>query len=143
MPVTLIVYDDWLPVVGATLGDFQVVVDGALRLAPDTPVKVTPYVPKPGSATAAPLASPPGASLVVHFAKGKATLDAEAMRLLQGFAPAMKGGPNPIDVTGYVDRTGNRAANEALAKHRAVAVRDALLAEGRDPGNAGSVLRAG
>jgi membrane fusion protein (multidrug efflux system) len=121
--------DDWFIAQGLAAGD-QVVVDGALRLAPDMPVKITPYVPKAVPAVAAPVASPPGASLVVHFAKGKSTLDAEAMRLLQGFAPAMKAGPNPIDVTGYVDRTGNRTANEALAKQRAVTVRDALLAEG-------------
>jgi outer membrane protein OmpA-like peptidoglycan-associated protein len=87
-------------------------------------------VPKPGTAAAAPVSSLPGASLSVHFAKGKSTLDAEAIRLLKGFAPAMKGGTNPIDVTGYADRTGNYAANVELAKRRAIAVRDALLAEG-------------
>ena len=52
------------------------------------------------------------------------------MRLLKGFAPAMKAGPNPIDVTGFADRTGNHAANVELAKRRATAVRDALVAEG-------------
>ena len=51
-------------------------------------------------------------------------------RLLKGFAPAMKAGPNPIDVTGFADRTGNHAANVELAKQRALAVRDALVAEG-------------
>jgi membrane fusion protein (multidrug efflux system) len=121
--------DGWFISQGLVAGD-QVVVDGTLRLAPDTPVKATPYVLKPGVAEAAPVSSPPGASLVVHFARGKATLDAEALRLLKGFVPAMKGGTNPIDVTGYADRTGNRAANVELAKRRATAVRDALLAEG-------------
>ena len=42
----------------------------------------------------------------------------------------MKAGPNPIDVTGFADRTGDRSANVELAKRRAVAVRDALIAEG-------------
>jgi cytochrome c oxidase subunit 2 len=93
-------------------------------------VKATPYVPKPGSAEAAPVSSPAGASLAVHFAKGRSTLDAEALRLLKGFAPAMKAGANPIDVTGFADRSGNHAANVELAKRRAQAVRDALVAEG-------------
>jgi membrane fusion protein (multidrug efflux system) len=121
--------DSWFVPQGLAAGD-QVVVDGALRLAPDAPVKATPYVPKPGSSEAAPVTVPTGASLAVHFAAGKFTLDAEAMRLLKGFAPAMKAGPNPIDVTGFTDRTGNHAANVDLAKRRASAVRDALVAEG-------------
>ena len=52
------------------------------------------------------------------------------MRLLKGFAPAMTAGTNSIDVTGYADRMGNRAANIDLATRRAAAVRNALLAEG-------------
>jgi len=121
--------DDWFISQGLVAGD-RVVVDGALRLAPDALVKATAYVPKAGSATSAPVSASPGASLVVHFAKGKSVLDDEALRLLKGFAPPMKGGSNPIDVTGYVDRNGNYAANADLAKRRAIAVRDALLAEG-------------
>jgi len=73
---------------------------------------------------------PTGATLIVNFASGKWTLDAEAMRLLKGFVPPMKAGPNPIDVTGFADRTGNYTANVALAKRRATSVRDALVAEG-------------
>jgi membrane fusion protein (multidrug efflux system) len=121
--------DDWFVTQGLASGDV-VVVDGGLRLAQGMPVKATPYVPKPGSAGAAPVTRPAGAALVVQFASGKATLDDEALRLLKGFAPPMKAGPNLIDVTGYADRTGNRAANVELAKRRATAVRDALVAEG-------------
>jgi outer membrane protein OmpA-like peptidoglycan-associated protein len=101
-----------------------------LRLAPDAPVEVTPYVPKPGSLEAAPATRPTGATVSVHFAAGKAELDAEAIRILKELAPAMKGGTNPIDVTGFADRTGDRNANVELAKRRAMAVREALLAEG-------------
>jgi membrane fusion protein (multidrug efflux system) len=121
--------DDWFIAQGLVAGD-QVAVDGTLRLAPDATVKASAYVPKAATAVMAPVSSPPGASLTVHFAKGKATLDAEAIRLLKGFAPAMKAGTKPIDVTGYADRSGNYAANVELAKRRAIAVRDALLAEG-------------
>jgi len=121
--------DSWFIAQGLAGGD-RVVVDGALRLAPDAPVKVTAYTPKPGSPEGAPATRPPGATLVVNFAIGTATLDAEAVRLLKGFAPGMKAGPNPIDVTGFADRTGSHAANVELAKRRAMAVRDALVAEG-------------
>ncbi|MBK7591081.1 MAG: efflux RND transporter periplasmic adaptor subunit [Betaproteobacteria bacterium] len=121
--------DSWFIAQGLAAGD-RVVVDGTLRLAPDAPVKVAPYVPKADSPEAAPATRPEGATLAVSFATGKATLDAEALRLLKGFAPAMKAGVNPIDVTGFADRTGNRSANAELAKRRAMAVRDALIAEG-------------
>jgi outer membrane protein OmpA-like peptidoglycan-associated protein len=121
--------DSWIIKQGLAAGD-QVIVDGSLRLGPDAPVKATPYVPKAGSAEAAPPTPPPGASLVVFFDKGKATLDAEALRLLKAFAPPAKEGPNPIDVTGYADRAGNRTANLEIANRRAAAVRDALIAEG-------------
>jgi membrane fusion protein, multidrug efflux system len=118
--------DNWFIAQGLAAGD-QVVVDGALRLAPDVAVKATPFVLK---IDAGPVSAPPGASLIVRFATGKAALDAEALRLLKGFAPAMRAGPNPIDVTGFADRTGNHASNVELAKRRATAVRDALVAEG-------------
>jgi outer membrane protein OmpA-like peptidoglycan-associated protein len=66
----------------------------------------------------------------VHFAVRKTALDAEATRILKGLVPAMKAGVNPIDITGFIDRTGNHATNVDLAKRRAIVVRDALLAEG-------------
>jgi membrane fusion protein (multidrug efflux system) len=121
--------ESWFIAQGLAAGD-QVVVDGAIKLAPDAPVKATAYLPKPGTAETAPASSPPGASLVVHFATGRYTLDAEAVRLLKGFAPPMKAGTNPISVTGFADRTGNYASNVDLARRRAAAVRDALVAEG-------------
>jgi len=121
--------DDWFVSQGLQSGDV-VVVDGAIRLAPGASVKATPYVPTPGSAAAAPPSPPAGVSLVVHFDSGKSTLDTEAMRQLKSVAPAIKAGSNPVDVTGYADRKGGRAANVGLAKRRAAAVRDALVAEG-------------
>ena len=118
--------DEWIVNEGLAAGDV-VVVDGALRLGPGAKVTAKPYAP----ATApAPASQPTGATLTVHFASGKATLDAEAQRLLSGFAPAMKSGTNRIDVTGFADATGNHAANVALANRRATAVRDALVAQG-------------
>lgn len=121
--------DSWFIAQGLAAGD-KVVVDGALRLAPDAPVKAAAYTPKPDALEASPASRPTGATLVVNFATGKSTLDAEAIRLLKSIVPAMKAGPNPIDVTGFADRSGDHAANVELAKRRAQAVRDALVAEG-------------
>jgi membrane fusion protein (multidrug efflux system) len=121
--------DSWFIAQGLAAGD-RVVVDGGLRLAPGAAVKVTPYTPTPESAEAARPSAPAGATLSVHFETGKSALDAEAIRLLKGFAPAMKAGTNPIEVTGFADRRGDHAANVELAKRRAMAVREALLAEG-------------
>ena len=87
-------------------------------------------MPEPGTLEAAPTTRPLGATVSVHFAAGQATLDAEAMRLLRGLAPAMQTGINPIDITGIAATGGDQAANIELAKRRATAVRDALLAEG-------------
>jgi membrane fusion protein, multidrug efflux system len=121
--------DSWFVTEGLKAGD-QVVVDGGQRLQADALVKATPYVAKPGSAEAGAPTRPAGAKLVVQFAPGDATVDAEALRLLKGFAPAIKAAPNPIDVTGYASRTGNHDANVALANRRMIAVRDVLVAEG-------------
>ena len=121
--------ESWFIAQGLAAGD-RVVVDGALRLAADAPVRVTAYTPKPDSSEGAPATRPPGANFVVNFAPGKATLDAEAARLLRSIIPAMKAGTNPIDVTGFADHNGDHAANVDLAKQRAIAVRDVLTAEG-------------
>ena len=121
--------ESWFIAQGLVAGD-QVVVDGALRLAPDATVKMAAYTPKPDALEASPVSRPTGATFVVNFATRKAALDAEAIRLLKSVAPAMKAGPNPIDVTGFADRNGDYAANVELAKRRAAAVRDALIAEG-------------
>jgi membrane fusion protein (multidrug efflux system) len=121
--------DSWFVAQGLAAGD-KVVVDGALRLAPDAPVKATAYTPKPDALEASPVSRPAGTTLVVNFAAGKSTLDAEAGRILKSVMPAMKAGANPIDVTGFADRSGSHAANVELAKRRAQAVREALVAEG-------------
>ena len=121
--------DGWFISEGLQAGD-QLVVDGALRLSQGATVKVTPYVVKP---TAPPVsAAPPAASLTVQFASGQAALSPEALALLQRSALGMKGQTGPIDITGYTDSTGARAANVDLAKRRALAVRDALVAAGVD-----------
>lgn len=121
--------DSWFINQGLAAGD-QVVVDGALRLAPDTPVRVKPYVPDPGSLEAAPQTRPLGATVSVHFAMARTTLDSESRRMLKQLALSMKTTSNPVDITGIVDWTGKHQTNVELARRRAEVVRDALLAEG-------------
>lgn len=121
--------DGWIIRQGLAAGD-QVAVDGTLRLGPGAQVKATPYVLKPGVAEAVPTTKSPGASLVVFFDRRKATLDEEASRLLKAFAPPIREGRNPIDVTGFADSSGSRKASLEIAARRAAAVRDALVAEG-------------
>ena len=45
-------------------------------------------------------------------------------------AQGMQGQTGMIDITGHTDRSGSRDANVELAKRRALAVRDALVAAG-------------
>jgi outer membrane protein OmpA-like peptidoglycan-associated protein len=65
----------------------------------------------------------------VYFAPASASLDANAMQVLR-LAAGQATGAATLDVTGYVDRNGARDANVDLAKRRATAVRDALVAAG-------------
>jgi len=135
--------DNWLVSSGLKDGD-RVVVDGVMRLAPGVPLKATaaPAVAIPTLAEMQSVAaSAPSASLPVPaiggglgtllFAKGSAALDARAKATLADVAAAMKARPDlKVAVSGYVDADGTRAANTVLAKNRAVAVRDALVAAG-------------
>jgi outer membrane protein OmpA-like peptidoglycan-associated protein len=66
----------------------------------------------------------------VLFDTGKSTLDTDAQRTLRIASAAYVGIGTQIVVTGYADKTGNAAANVALAKKRAQAVRDELVSLG-------------
>ncbi|HEY9234933.1 MAG TPA: OmpA family protein, partial [Phenylobacterium sp.] len=50
-------------------------------------------------------------------------------------ASAANAGGARLAITGYTDRTGDLAQNQALARNRAVAVRDALIAAGVSEAN--------
>jgi membrane fusion protein (multidrug efflux system) len=134
--------DDWFINQGLAAGDV-VIVDGTLRLAPGTPVSTTPYVATAGEVAAASAAAgagtpavaskPSGATIAdvgVRFATGSAALDTAASQSLGALAETLRGNSARIAITGYADATGSREANVALARARAVAVRDALVAAG-------------
>lgn len=64
-----------------------------------------------------------------YFASGQAELAAGAVDALADLVKAAKGGRTLV-ISGFHDATGNAAKNAALAKQRAMAVRDALKAAG-------------
>jgi len=68
-----------------------------------------------------------------YFATGKAELAAGAKQALASIVAGAAAGKKVV-VSGFHDSTGNAARNAALAKQRAFAVRDALVALGV-PGN--------
>jgi outer membrane protein OmpA-like peptidoglycan-associated protein len=64
-----------------------------------------------------------------YFASGDASLAAGAADAMTGVVGAAKAGRTLV-IAGYHDASGNAAKNAALAKERAVVVRDALRAAG-------------
>jgi cytochrome c5 len=66
----------------------------------------------------------------VYFDSGKAALTAEGKTTVAAVAAALKPNVDKVDVTGSTDKTGNVAKNLELAKDRAKAVREALVAGG-------------
>lgn len=71
-------------------------------------------------------------SAEVYFAFGKAELTPEAGAVLDSLTASLKTEPRylRIRITAHTDSIGTQAANEALSKRRAAAVRDKLLQRG-------------
>ncbi|MEJ8850907.1 efflux RND transporter periplasmic adaptor subunit [Variovorax rhizosphaerae] len=67
----------------------------------------------------------------VFFDQGRSAIDATGRARLQAVAASLKAQPGArVAVHGFVDASGNAKANAKLAKERAQAVRDALIAAG-------------
>ncbi|MDN0075467.1 OmpA family protein [Crenobacter sp. SG2303] len=81
------------------------------------------------STDSAPASSTAGPAKV-YFATGQADIDADGQQAIKSAVDAAKSAGGGVDVTGYTDKTGDLHANEELAKKRALAVKDALLAAG-------------
>ena len=153
--------DQWLVTSGLKNGE-RVVVDGFMRLAPGVVVSakevpaeplatpkpslapsmslpsVSAALPGMGAAPAPvmPSAAAPDASDkdAVYFERGRAVLDATGRARLLGLAATLKSRPAlRAEVRGHVDASGDAAANKTLARDRAQAVRDALIAAGVAP----------
>jgi len=105
------------------------------------PIIATIHGGKPAPAAAAPAAvavAVPVPVLVVvgvpnrvHFESGSDAVSAAGKRILDGYAQALKARPDAkVELSGFADPTGDTAKNLELAKHRAMTVRDALVADG-------------
>jgi cytochrome c oxidase cbb3-type subunit II len=111
---------------------------GTARAAAKAPAAAAAAAPVAAAAPAA--ADTDGARVVVengvakfYFASGKADIAAGAAEALAGAAKAVKEGKQ-LAISGFHDSTGDLATNQELAKTRALAVRDALVALGVDAG---------
>jgi outer membrane protein OmpA-like peptidoglycan-associated protein len=100
------------------------------------PAAILPEVSQAIQASQASQAAADAASVKVeqgvvrfYFASGQAELAAGAVDALADMVKAAKGGRTLV-ISGFHDATGNAAKNAALARQRAVAVRDALKAAG-------------
>jgi len=101
------------------------------RLADKSPTAPAPTASAPASAPA-PMPPAVTASLPakVYFEVGSAAVGADGNTTIAAVADMAKKDKLKVSVTGYTDKTGDMAQNEALAKSRAFAVRDALKAAG-------------
>ena len=70
------------------------------------------------------------ASTQVYFGSGDVSIDDEDRRKIANVAQSVRGQDCAVEITGYTDRSGDEEQNLEVAKDRAVAVRDALVAEG-------------
>ena len=93
----------------------------------------------PAAAPAAPAAKPvpaPAAAATtmlpakIYFAVGAPNPEGPSIATLAQAAIAVKNQGVAVDITGYTDSTGDVAKNQELAKQRALAVRDRLIAAG-------------
>jgi hypothetical protein len=110
----------WLPWLLGLLGLLGLFYVWNTFMKPATPVAKAPAV-----ATAA--ACVPAN---VYFEVGQAGIDVEGQDTIVKVAQCAKKEGLKVALTGYTDRTGNWDTNVELAKNRAKAVRDALIATG-------------
>ncbi len=99
----------------------------------DVPPAPAPAAPPPVAAPA-PAATAPAVPTAlpakIYFATGSTTLGPDSQATVDAVAALVKADGGKVDITGYADSTGDPAANAEIAKNRAKAVRDALVAAG-------------
>jgi outer membrane protein OmpA-like peptidoglycan-associated protein len=99
----------------------------ASAVAPAAPKVTAPAVVVPAPAPTAVTAVLPAK---VYFDVGSPNIEGPSAATLAQAVIAVKNQGLAVDITGYTDKTGDVAANEVLAKQRAEAVRDRLIAAG-------------
>jgi len=89
----------------------------------------------PTTAGTAATAAKAGATARIYFELGKAELPADASSMLAPLLDTSKAKSGVWVISGYHDASGDATANAELAKQRAFAVRDLLVARGIQPGS--------
>ena len=82
------------------------------------------------TATTLPAAAPEAVSVQVYFDGDETQLSNDDRVKIASIAETVKTQDRPVTITGYSDRVGDEAQSIEVAKHRADAVREALVAEG-------------
>lgn len=118
----------WLPWILAALALFLLWNWFSNRSKPEA-------LPAPAPVVEAPVAAPVAPAVVtlpasVYFETGSAAIGDEGKATINGAAAIVAAEGGNVALTGHTDKTGDAAANEELAKQRALAVRDALMAAG-------------
>ena len=102
------------------------------QTAPAAPIVASEQAP-PAPAMAAPATTVvpvAGFPAKVFFANDSAVIPTDSGQVIEAAAASLKTDGGKASITAYTDRTGDLAHNQELAKNRAVAVRDALVAAG-------------
>ncbi len=106
----------------------------ALLLAGALAACATAEPPPPAAPAPAPVAAPaptPAGTYLVFFEPWSAALDQPARGVIRDAARAARARPRAqLVVTGYASPVGTEAANENVSRQRAVAVANALKAQG-------------
>ena len=95
----------------------------------DEPAAPVP-APVPNASAPATPAVVGGLPAKVYFDTGSAAIGGDGASSISRAATEAKAANAKVEITGYTDKTGDPAVNEELAKNRAKAVRDALVAAG-------------
>lgn len=101
----------------------------AVKPAP-APVPAAPAAPAAKPAPAPAAAATAVLPAKIYFAVGAPNPEGPSIATLAQAAIAVKNQGVAVDITGYTDSTGDVAKNQELAKQRALAVRDRLIAAG-------------
>ena len=93
---------------------------------PTVPPKPVAQVPAPPAVVVAECGFP----AKIYFEVGEAVIGPEGKKVIKEAAACIQEKGLKVDITGYTDETGDKDKNIELAKNRALAVQDALVAEG-------------
>jgi outer membrane protein OmpA-like peptidoglycan-associated protein len=102
---------------------------GPRDAAPPTTAAVAPPA-EPAVPPAQEIAPPQKVIAKVYFDTGSPAIGQQTKDTISQVAQTIKRDSKKVAVTGYADHTGDAAANAELAKERAKAVKEALVAEG-------------